>query len=100
VRVTAARVGDPSPLQAIDDELREDPAYDGLIISTLPAGMSRWLRMDVCKEAERRFGKRVIAVTAEPTPLSHKGRREAPQRTTHRARRGHGVCSAGGHGHR
>lgn len=68
VRVTAAHVGDPSPLQAIDDELRDDPAFDGLIISTLPAHTSRWLRMDVCKEAERRFGKRVIAVTAEPTP--------------------------------
>ena len=67
VRVTAAHVGDPSPLQAIDDELRDDPAFDGLIISTLPAHMSRWLRMDVCKEAERRFGKSVIAVTAEPT---------------------------------
>ena len=68
VRVTAAHVGDPSPLQAIDDELRDDPAYEGLIISTLPARTSRWLRMDVCKQAERRFGKKVIAVTSEPTP--------------------------------
>src|SRR5437764_8375321 len=41
VRVTAVRVGDPSPLQAIDDQLRDDPPYDALIISTLPRRASR-----------------------------------------------------------
>lgn len=70
VHVTAAHVGDPSPLQAIDDELRDDPAYDALIISTLPPGTSRWLGLDVCTQAERRFGKRVISVTADSQPSS------------------------------
>ncbi len=70
VHVTAAHVGDPSPLQAMDDELRDDPAYDALIISTLPPGKSHWLRMDVCKQAERRFGKRVISVMADSNPAS------------------------------
>src|SRR5437016_2787070 len=62
VRVTAVRVGDPSPLQSIDDQLRDDPAYDALIVSTLPRRASRWLRGDVCSQAERRFGMRVISV--------------------------------------
>ena len=65
IRVAAVRVGDQSPMQAIDDELRDNPAYDALIISTLPPHTSRWLRMDVCKQAERRFNKTVIPVTAE-----------------------------------
>ncbi len=67
VRVTAVRIGDASPLQAIDDELRGDPAYDKLIISTMSPQTSRWLRMDVIKQAERRFGRPVIPVVAQRT---------------------------------
>ena len=42
-----ARIGDTDPVQAIDDELRANPEYAGVVISTLPAEKSRWLRMDL-----------------------------------------------------
>jgi len=42
-----ARIGDTDPVQAIDDELRANPGYAGVVISTLPAEKSRWLRMDL-----------------------------------------------------
>lgn len=42
-----ARIGDTDPVQAIDDELRANPGYAGVVISTLPEEKSRWLRMDL-----------------------------------------------------
>jgi hypothetical protein len=42
-----ARIGATDPVQAIDDELRANPEYAGVIISTLPEEKSRWLRMDL-----------------------------------------------------
>jgi hypothetical protein len=42
-----ARIGATDPVQAIDDELRANPEYAGVIISTLPEEKSRWLRMDM-----------------------------------------------------
>jgi hypothetical protein len=39
-------VGDTVPYLAIMDVLRER-AFDEIIISTLPVGVSRWLRMDL-----------------------------------------------------
>ena len=47
-------VGAADPLQAIGDALRERQ-YSGLIISTLPAGVSRWLHMDLPHRAARQF---------------------------------------------
>lgn len=74
--VTLKRIltGDSSPLAAIDDELRSHPgAYQTLVLSTLPPGISRWLRLDVHRQAERRFGLPVIHVIA----ASHKAERVA-----------------------
>jgi hypothetical protein len=66
VRVADTKVGDASPLLAIDDELRAQPQqYDGIILSTLPARISRWLRLDVHNQVERKFGIPVIHVVAE-----------------------------------
>ncbi|MCI0546989.1 MAG: hypothetical protein L0027_06865, partial [Candidatus Rokubacteria bacterium] len=68
-RVVRTAVGAPEPLQAITDELSEHPGYDTLIISTLPPGISRWLKLDLVHRAERKFGRRVIHVVAgAPTP--------------------------------
>ena len=64
-RVFRTAVGAPEPLQAIQDELRGHPGYDTLVICTLPAGISRWLKMDLVHRAERKFGRRVIHVVAE-----------------------------------
>ena len=67
LRVADALVGDGSPLQAIEDEYRENPGkYRAIVLSTLPPNVSRWLHMDVQSQAERKFGSRVIHVIARP----------------------------------
>ncbi len=69
-RVLHAAAGAPEPLQAITDELRMHPGYDILVICTLPQGISRWVKMDLVHQAERKFGLRVIHVVAEaPAPV-------------------------------
>ncbi len=45
-------VGDPDPVQAIDDALRTWPASE-IMISTHPPGRSTWLERRVTKAAER-----------------------------------------------
>ena len=59
VEVTG-EVGDHRPEDAIHDVLRRE-SFDEIILSTLPAGVSRWLRLDVVSRVER-------AVT---TPVTH-----------------------------
>ena len=56
-------IGRTDPLDAIADAIAEGP-FDEIIISTLPAGPSRWLRMDVPSRVERRFGLPVTTITA------------------------------------
>src|SRR5207237_2282508 len=40
-------VGDASPMLAVRDCFVADTHYDGVIISTLPPGASRWLKQDL-----------------------------------------------------
>lgn len=79
--VVRTAVGDPSPLLAIDDELRTHPStYQSIIVGTLPEGASRWLRVDLPQRAEEKFGIRVVHVTAEPaeTAITMAGGNGAP----------------------
>jgi hypothetical protein len=46
LNLASARVGAWDPMQAIEDELRGQ-TYSAIVVSTLPPGISRWLRMDV-----------------------------------------------------
>ena len=55
-------VGDSEPLTAIENAIHLGD-YDEMIISTLPLGASRWLRLDVVSKA-RRFGLPVTHVEA------------------------------------
>ena len=65
IPVEAAKAGDISPLLAIEEELLAHPgAYQAIVLSTLPPGPSRWLRLDVHTQAER-FGLPVIHVIAQ-----------------------------------
>lgn len=57
-------VGDESPLQAIGDAVAAE-TYDEIILSTLPPGVSRWLKQDLPHRVERSFGLPVTHVTAE-----------------------------------
>ncbi len=47
-------VGDIHPLRAIRDVLARE-TFDEIIISTLPQGVSRWLKMDLPDRVARRF---------------------------------------------
>jgi hypothetical protein len=53
VNATGA-AGAADPMQAIRDALAAD-RYDEIIISTLPAGISRWVHMDLPHRALREF---------------------------------------------
>ena len=65
IPVEEAKAGDISPLLAIEEELLAHPgAYQAIVLSTLPPGPSRWLRLDVHTQAER-FGLPVIHVIAQ-----------------------------------
>lgn len=67
LKVDTARVGDHEPLQAIGDELEAHRGYQAIVISTLPAGVSRWLKMDLVSRARRSFpGLNIIHVVSEP----------------------------------
>jgi len=55
-------IGDPEPLTAIEDVLAGQQ-FDEIIISTLPSGISHWLRMDLPQRVERKFKLPVTTVT-------------------------------------
>ena len=66
LNVVRTTVGHSSPLRAIRDELHERPGeWDAIVLSTLPPGVSRWLRRDVYNQAERKFNLPVIHVVAQ-----------------------------------
>jgi predicted RNase H-like HicB family nuclease len=67
-RVGHATSGISDPLEAIEQELLAHGNYDTLVICTLPVGISRWLRLDLVHQAERRFHLPVIHVVGETQP--------------------------------
>jgi hypothetical protein len=66
VHVAGTRVGAASPVDAVDNELRDNPGYAGVVISTLPKEKSRWLRMDLPRTVESRHRLPVYHVQARP----------------------------------
>ncbi len=71
LRVRAVRVGDASPILAIEDELRQHPEdHDVIVLSTLAQGRSRWLAQDVHQQALKRFDLPVLKIVeGEPSPF-------------------------------
>jgi GABA permease len=63
-------VGDASPILAIEDVLRHDDGFDEIILSTLPPGLSRWLKVDLPHRVEAAFGLPVTHVVSKPEPVS------------------------------
>src|SRR5438105_7569934 len=49
------QVGDHNPIHAIADVLRAEH-FDEIVISTLPPGVSRWMRTNLARRVARRFG--------------------------------------------
>lgn len=60
----SGEVGDARPLDAIRDAMPGGP-FDEIILSTLPQGVSRWLRQDLPHRVERAFGIPVTHVVSE-----------------------------------
>ena len=61
LNVAAAKVGDPDPLAAIQDECNFG-TYDELIVSTLPLKISKWLHIDLPSKAHAATGLPVTHV--------------------------------------
>jgi hypothetical protein len=59
--VREAKVGDPDPLAAIQDECNF-AEYDELIVSTLPLKISKWLKIDLPHKAGHATGLPVTHV--------------------------------------
>ena len=79
-------VGARDPLDAISDEMREGPEYDGIIISTFPQGISRWLKLDLVNQARKRTGLPVMHVVSQPQRASGARRAAAPKPVAAEAR--------------
>ncbi|HVR31227.1 MAG TPA: hypothetical protein VMS74_00785 [Acidimicrobiia bacterium] len=60
--VTGA-LGDSDPFRAIKETL-EGQSFDEIILSTLEAGVSRWLKMDLPSRLERAFDGEITTVIA------------------------------------
>jgi hypothetical protein len=54
-------IGGSQPLEAME-KLFTDHQFDEIIIATLPQPVSRWLRADLPRKAERRFGLPVTTI--------------------------------------
>lgn len=65
--VRATSIGGRVPIEAIQDAIREHPGIDAIIISTLPPGLSRWLRVDLISQARKRTGLPVTHVVSHAT---------------------------------
>ena len=61
LNVAEAKVGDPDPLAAIQDECNFHQ-YDELIVSTLPHKISKWLHLDLPRKAGAATGLPVTHV--------------------------------------
>lgn len=63
-------VGDGNPMLAIGDAIRDHGPFDGIVISTFPKGLSKWLKVDLPHRAEAAFGIPVTHVIGEPEHAS------------------------------
>ncbi len=75
----AGEVGDPDPGLAVR-ELLEREHFDEVLVSTLPPGISRWLRMDLPSRVQRMTDVPVTTVEAEPEPSDDDPPTTAPER--------------------
>lgn len=62
-------VGSARPVEAIGDALR-DGDFDGIVLSTLPAGVSKWLNQDLPSRVERSFDLPVTHVIVEAEQIA------------------------------
>ena len=58
-------VGDASPMLAVDDALR-DRTVDGIIVTTLPVGLSKWLKLSLPERLGRKHQVPVTHIVVQP----------------------------------
>ncbi len=61
--VVATEIGDPSPIEAVKDELLQS-SYDTIVVSTFPSKTSRWLKLDVIHRLERAVDVPIVHVVS------------------------------------
>jgi hypothetical protein len=64
LEVKEGKVGDPDPIAAVQDETNF-AKYDEVIVSTLPGGISKWLKLDLPHRVERTTGLPTTHVVAQ-----------------------------------
>ena len=67
--IVDGEVGDGNPLHAVRDQLDAGRHFDLIVVSTLPPGLSRWLRQDLARRIQRSCGLPVQHVIA-PAPAA------------------------------
>jgi hypothetical protein len=67
--VSAGKVGDPDPVAAVQDEVNFTK-YDEIVVSTLPGGISKWLKLDLPHRVERSTGLPVTHVSASEVKVA------------------------------
>ena len=63
-------VGDADPAMAVEDVLVRGERWDGIVVSTLPPGPSRWLKLDLPNRLSGRTGLPVTHVVGQPEPAT------------------------------
>ncbi|MGQ0824644.1 MAG: hypothetical protein ACT4OX_06380 [Actinomycetota bacterium] len=65
-------VGDESPSLAVGDVMQRAQVqpFDAIILSTLPPGVSRWLKRDLPHRLAQRYGLPVIHLVAAPESVA------------------------------
>jgi nucleotide-binding universal stress UspA family protein len=58
-------VGADDPLEAVREVLDREEPFDRIIVSTLPAGLSRWLKLDLPSKIARLTGVPVTTIEAD-----------------------------------
>lgn len=64
LNVEGGKVGDPDPIAAVQDEVNF-ASYDEVVVSTLPGGISKWLKLDLPHRVERVTGLPTTHVIAQ-----------------------------------
>jgi hypothetical protein len=61
-------VGDAHPQLAVEDAIRSGREPDEIIVSTLPSGVSKWLKLDLMRLLSR-YGVPVTHIVSETEPV-------------------------------
>ncbi len=64
IELAGVRVSNPNPIVAAIGELTDFSQYDGIVVSTFPPGVSRWLKMDIVSRLRRMTSIPVTHVVA------------------------------------